>query len=126
MKITEITYKQNFAYNPIQMEHIHLGVTIEINDDKEAERAFEMAKQMVHETYENIIKNAPVPIYEDYKVPEKQIEKPKMSQEEELIKIINNCTSLDGDNGLLSYRIPASLNPSTKSAYDLKRTLLKK
>jgi len=55
-----------------------------------------------------------------------QIDKPTMSKEEELIQAINGCVSLEGDNGLLSYRIPASLNPSTKAAYDLKLKLLKK
>lgn len=51
---------------------------------------------------------------------------PKMSPDEALIQAINNCTVLDGDNGLLTYRLPASLNPSTKAAYDLKLSLLKK
>lgn len=55
-----------------------------------------------------------------------QIGKPIMSEEEVLIQSINECVSLEGDDGLLSYRIPAASNPSTKSAYDLKMALLKK
>lgn len=51
---------------------------------------------------------------------------PKLSKEEELIQTINNCTSFEGDNGLNSYRLPASLHPSTKAAYDLRAAILKK
>ncbi len=94
MKISKVTYKQNFSYNPINMEHIHLGVEIEINEDKEADNAFEMAKQMVHEAYENILKSHPQPFSTQI---EKSVQVDKIPDNpvDNMIKAITTCTTPD-------------------------------
>ncbi len=118
MNISKITYKQNFAYNPISMEHIHLGVEIDINEGESASEAFTTAKNLINETYQAIIKDLPVPMWEDSKLPEQKIEPAsKPNQEQSIIRDISSVTDL---KVLESYKLIAKNNPNIQIAYDNK------
>lgn len=127
MKLTKINRSKSFEMvNGYGLKFWDkLGIEADLGENEDPKDCYKQLGQLIDETHrENnpeisfVAGNAPVPVV--------QIDKPKMSPEEELIQTINSCTSLEGEHGLLSYRIPASLNPSTKSAYDLKAKLLKK
>lgn len=127
MKLTKISRSKSFEMiNGYGLKYWDkLGIEADLGENEDPKDCYQQLGQLIDETHrENnpeisfVAGNSPIPIV--------QVGKPVMSPEEELIQAINNCTSLEGDNGLLSYRIPASLNPSTKSAYDLKISLLKK
>lgn len=127
MKLTKIARSKSFEMvNGYGLKFWDkLGIEADLGENEDPKDCYKQLGQLIDETHrENnpeisfVAGNGPVPIV--------SIDKPKMSEEEELIQTINKCTSLEGDSGLLSYRLPASLNPSTKSAYDLKIALLKK
>ena len=116
MKITAINFTKTLQTDAYTWHKIGLQADMEESDTPQ--EAIKHLEKIVDGCFVDIVKPKEVQI--------RPLETPKMSPEEELIQAINNCTVLEGDEGLLTYRLPASLNPATKAAYDLKLALLKK
>jgi hypothetical protein len=104
-----------------------LGAEMEVSPTDNPKEGYSHMKMLIEEVHKESFPGfESILVHDSHEVPNKQVDKPKMSDEEELIQSINKCASLEGADGLLSYRIPAASNPSAKSAYDLKLKLLKK
>lgn len=127
MQLTKISRSKSFEMvNEFGLKYWDkIGIEADLGENEDPKECYQLLGQLIDETHKEktseisfVAGNPPVSVV--------QVERLKMSPEEELIQNINSCTTLDGEHGLLSYRIPASLNPATKSAYDLKVMLLKK
>jgi hypothetical protein len=91
MHISKVSFKRNYAISPLTMEHMHLGVEIELNAGEDAKDALKQAQALVEEYYkESFTNSAATPYQGNMAVPDHQIEKPIGT----MIAEMEACTTL--------------------------------
>lgn len=118
-KTTHIEYGESIQTGFDTWKRINIKIELEEGDDIEQEQ-----EKLIKRVSDRSAKFVEIVDTPKSKLP--FTKKPLFSHDEQLIQAINNCNEIDGENGLSSYRLAASLNPSAKSAYDLKMLELKK
>lgn len=51
MKVTEVTFKRNYAISPLTMEHMHLQVTVAVEENESGGDALKFAQKQVEDYY---------------------------------------------------------------------------
>ena len=125
MKISQISYSQSkeTMYGIGLKRWDKCAVEIQIEENDNPENAFQMAKQLVNEQIEKSI--AMDDECRGTKVVDIEQEVP-LNPKESLIQSILQCTTLDGADGLLSFKKLAENNAEIKAVYDLQLLKLKK
>lgn len=129
MRISKVTYQKSFVIGPYLQEKVGVEVDIPEEDygnlppsDYEtlSNAALDYAKGVVEEWHKksnpDIASEAECRPFFSEKIPEQQVEKNTPGQ---IIEAIQKCTELDGDFGLLSYKLLTG-NTLIKEAYDTK------
>lgn len=124
-KIEKITFKRNYAINPLSHEHIHLGVEYILNEGEDPIAAFSAAQKLTDEFYLSNFKLeghiAGVQLVADNKpVPEVTIQKTSKEQQiDNTIEAIKSCTSLKSAE-IFRKLVERENNPSLTEAFDNK------
>lgn len=51
MKVTEVVFKRNYAISPLTMEHMHLQVTVAVEENESGGDALKFAQKQVEDYY---------------------------------------------------------------------------
>jgi hypothetical protein len=122
MKIDRISYQKLFPLGVYINERIGMEATLDPEDI--AEDKLSELKNMVEFTHKSLnpqlYKNGNEPLISGF-IPDEQVEKDSKERRIEMfIKEIERCATLDGNNGLLTYRLLANNTPELKEVYDKK------
>jgi len=137
MTTSEITYEQLFPNPYVQFGNIRFAIKIILQEGDAVADAFTKGHKEANENFNRLFPQVAVnpehvnfyppngtgdPIYQHEPatptaLPEIQIQK---SRVEVLIQDIERCKSLNGANGLLSWKLLVSKNPELQPAFDKK------
>ena len=114
MHISKVSYTKTFNLGNYSSEKI--GVELELHQGESADKALDIAKELVEEYH---LKNGNVAVNAEIE------EEKRLSPEEEIeltVKSINDCKT---EGELRSFYMISQNDPVLKSAYDLKALILK-
>lgn len=121
MKVTEVTFKRNYAISPLTMEHMHLQVTVAVEEGESTSKALRYAQEQVESFYKDACRQSSPSEYEpknsqtnfnnDHLYFKMVNDLPSIS----LVDQIYGCTDL---KVLESYRLIAKADTETQAAYD--------
>lgn len=137
MTINKIIYEQLFPNPYVQFGNIRMSIEIILQEGDSIADAYTKGHQEANENFNRLFPqvvqaeqtdfyDAPriVPTNDEYGQFAKL--EPKKSRVEVLIQDIERCKSLEGANGLLSWRLLVSKNPELQPAFDKKLKELSK
>jgi hypothetical protein len=115
MHFSKIYIQDNFVPNVVEdpFRRKVIGVEITVNEGESMGEAKCEAEKFIKEYIQANI------VYPDHDHIEEQIIPVEKNTSASLESLILNCTELEGENGLLSYKTIAAMNPKLKEAYDL-------
>ena len=125
MRIEKVSYQKVFPLGMYINEKI--GVELVLNEGDDAMEALSEARKVTHEFFD---KNNPEPFISGVKIieeaPQQNIgikldkKTQKEQQEDNFIKLINECTEIEKPLGVKAYELISNNNPKLKTAYDNK------
>ena len=67
MKTTEVVFKRNYAISPLTMEHMHLQVTVAVEDGESTADALKYAQDQVESFYKDACEKSQTSMYDSIK-----------------------------------------------------------
>lgn len=128
MPITTVNYQKTYNLGNYSSEKI--GIEISLNEGQDPKEALHEAKKLADEFHTNTNKeiypknadSVPININKaDPVIKQQEASSTKLlSKEEKQKQLIESCTSMDGNDGLLSYKLLVKSYPHLQDTYDNK------